>query len=327
MASPDPEQAAISTAPPPGGDHRRVDVAIHSALEAMNRELDRAAMERFLDSRNRGPGSLLAAWELTQDIRYLREAAASHPDVPAVQLAMVLHPDTSAEERRTWLEKLGTSDPHNAFPDMLAAADAFAAGNTQAAIDLIQTAAEKSALDHFGRNMILEREDLLRSLGFDPLSASLRAFLSPNTAFQISHRLHPMIRGFAAAMEQQTKSGNRESAEETISAGLSLFRRLQDPETAHYIITNMMGMAGESALLNHLPPDQVIPGDIVTVAERQKELQGYREEFRRLLPLSTQLNFMEPEFIETYVERAKSFGEIEAMRWAEPILESRKPGE
>ena len=69
--------------------------------------------KRWLESRGRDSGSLIAAWDITGEEALLLEAAEKFPNDPRVCLSMIQHADNDPEAALPWIERLIAAEPDN----------------------------------------------------------------------------------------------------------------------------------------------------------------------------------------------------------------------
>lgn len=76
--------------------------------------LSRDEAEAFIALNKTNAASLLAAYRVTHDLEYLRQAAIKYPTDPAVLLRAITH-DAFPEARREWINRFKNADPSNAL--------------------------------------------------------------------------------------------------------------------------------------------------------------------------------------------------------------------
>ena len=87
-------------------------------------QLPREQIEAYVRQSHRNVESLLAAYRVSNDPAYLREAATNSPTDPAVQFAVIAS-KLFPEEQRKWIEGFKASSPENALPWYFSALDYF----------------------------------------------------------------------------------------------------------------------------------------------------------------------------------------------------------
>ena len=112
--------ATVATNPP---DARSPYERVTEFLDS-HRELSREQIEAYLRQNHRNVESLLAAFQVSHDPAYLREAATNAPNEPVVQFAVIAN-DIFPDEQRKWIDAFKASSPDNALPWYLSAQDYF----------------------------------------------------------------------------------------------------------------------------------------------------------------------------------------------------------
>jgi hypothetical protein len=95
-------------------------------------KVSREVINAFLESRGRTALSLIVAWQESENVDLLNEAAERFPNEPRVQMAM-LATDLTDEQRALWIARLKAGAPDNALANYYAAADHFRQKNGEAA--------------------------------------------------------------------------------------------------------------------------------------------------------------------------------------------------
>lgn len=86
--------------------------------------LSRKEIEAYLQQNKRNAESLLAAYRISHDPSYLREAATNFPNAPFVQFVVVAD-KVFPEEQRQWIDAFKASSPDNALAWYFSALDYF----------------------------------------------------------------------------------------------------------------------------------------------------------------------------------------------------------
>jgi hypothetical protein len=87
-------------------------------------QLPREQIEAYLLQNHRNVESLLAAFQVSYDQAYLREAATNAPTDPAVQCAVLAH-KVFPDEQRKWIDAFKASSPDNSLPFYFSAQEYF----------------------------------------------------------------------------------------------------------------------------------------------------------------------------------------------------------
>ena len=105
-------------------------------------------IEKYLGEHGRTAANLLAAFQASNDDRYLKEAAAAFPEDPQVQF-LVIARNALPGERSKWIAAFQQSSPENRMGNFFAAFDGFKNGQPEAALQQMVAAAGKSSYDDF----------------------------------------------------------------------------------------------------------------------------------------------------------------------------------
>jgi hypothetical protein len=165
---------------------------------------------------------------------------------------------------------------------------------------------------------LLEAEDLCRATGRSPRESLIVAMSGVVSDFlpELS-ALKQVANGTADLQKQQLAAGNVESAGSLAEMSLALADRLRDGDSGKFLIRHLVGNAIEAIALGNLEPNTAydfLQGK--TPAQRLEELRQQRTEIKQLSReyLAVFPTLSEAELI-NYSQRAKTDGELEAMRW------------
>lgn len=281
-------------------------------------------IEEYLTQHRRSAASLLAAFHAshdganqTGDTQYLKEAAASFPQDPRVQLAVLTH-DVFPEVRRKWLDAFKASSPGNSLANYLSAREYFKNRQSAAALQELQEASAKVEYADFAMESYLGAEEIFRELGRTPLEANTAAMtaVSEDLLPQLSN-LKEIAREIVAAPERYAGSGDAVSIQNLSPIGLQLADRLTRGEGGRFLVSRLTGEAVETTILKSLDPAahyDFLGGQ--TIAQRLEGLRQQRQDVRALMQgFQSAFLGMSPDERVSYVERVKVYGEVPAMRW------------
>ena len=129
--------------PPP------TNLLAHLLKDGQELRLSPKQLDAYLGRNGRSAESLLAAYRLTGDAGFLREAEEKSPEDPRVAY-VALFTSESPETRRQWLDSFKQSAPDNALANYLSALDHFKAGQTDEAVQDLMDAAGKAKFHEYG---------------------------------------------------------------------------------------------------------------------------------------------------------------------------------
>ncbi len=103
-------------------------------------------LEAYLKDNRRSRASLLAAYRLTDDPVFLKEAMQRFPNDPQVGFRAALDPGLPSDERQQWLDAFEKSAPNNGLANYLSANNYFNSGQTDKAVQELIAASGKPQL-------------------------------------------------------------------------------------------------------------------------------------------------------------------------------------
>ena len=293
--------------------------------EAGYERLPRAKVETWLAKHHRDAMSLLTAFRALDDTNYLNEAATNFPNNPQVELAVLTHDEFPAD-RRKWLDLFKASSPSNSLANYLSAQDYFQNGNTDAAVQELLAATGKSQFDTYITENRLDSESLYSSSGDSPGKTATLAMadMAREDLPQLAS-FKRLAHGIRDAQQQYLNSGDAGSAANLAQMGMQFGNQIESGDSGKYLINQFVGMAVESIALQQLNPNtsyDFLGGKTpvqVTQENKQQTLAMAQtgQAFYVIRPSLTD------DEIAGYYERAKIYGEIEAMKWA---IQQRPPG-
>jgi hypothetical protein len=288
-------------------------------------KLPREKVEAWLAKHHRDAMSLLAAFRALNDTNYLNEAAANFPNNPQVELA-VLARDEFPADRRKWLDLFKASSPSNSLANYLSAQDYLENSNTDAAVQELLAATGETQFDNYAAASELGIEALAQFCGKSPgeanriaLAGTVQESLPELAAFK---RLALNIENL---QEQEAAAGDTASVQNLAQIGMALGNRLIDGGSGNFIINQLVGIADERIVLSQLDPNTgydflggKTPNQVSQELGQEKKSYGQViRNFEAIYPKMTE------DEIVNYVERSRSYGEIDAMKWA---IQQHPPG-
>jgi hypothetical protein len=281
--------------------------------------LDPAVVERYLERHKRSAQSLLGAYRTTQNLEFLKEAAARYPDDPMIQMA-VLRQNLFPEQRREWLERLKRSAPDNSLVAYLSAHERFAAKDFAGALADLGEATKRPQFNPYLLESMQNVQELLVAGGRPPILAGAESMFSAD----MGHlgRVKQLSTELVQLCQQYQTAGDAESAGAVAYMGLMLAARLNGSREGQFIVDKLVGIAIENQVWSLFDPtaNSHYPG--VSVQARRDELTRQRDALKSLTAdfPPTLLGCSDDEII-AYLDRVKVLGEVEALRW----LKSKQP--
>jgi hypothetical protein len=280
-------------------------------------KIPREKVEAWLAKHNRNATSLLAAFRALNDTNYLNEAATNFPNDPHVELA-VLARDEFPADRRKWLDLLKASSPSNSLANYFSAQDYFKNGNTDAAVNELLAASDKTQFDNHATETRLDAEELYLDSGKSLTEATTYALgdMAGEDLPELA-TIKRVDQGIADLMQQKLTAGDADSAANLAQTGMIIADKLNSGDSGKYLINQLVGMATEAIVLQHLDQntaydflDGQTPGQVLQMLKQQKA--AFRElsaNFQAAYPSMTEAE------LNNYSQRSQIYGEIDAMRW------------
>jgi len=269
-------------------------------------------VQSYLEENHRSVGSLLAAFQATDDRTILREAMEKYPSDPRLDYVAWFRSE-SPVERRQWLDAFKQSAPDNALANYLSARDYFKSGqNDQAVQELI--AAGTKPIQDYSLDFVQNSEEAYRAAGYSEAEAkmiSTSTLLLPQLAEfkQVSQSLVNLANAYR-------QSGDTASAEAALQMATSLGQRLDDPGS-RTIIQSLVGIAIQRIVLNSMDPSgvyadsgQTVQSQIDALSQRRESIRTLTQQVGKVLPTMSEQDLI------SYFDRMKIFGEQAAIRWA-----------
>ena len=280
---------------------------------------DPAGFENYIERHDHSLEAYLAAIHLSSDpVRHIAAAAERFPDDPRIHYLILGH-NAFPEDRDKWIERFKKSAPDSAIASIFSARAKFAAGDREAAIEQLELAARQGGLEEFTKGSLMASDAALIEFGFTPLEAKLRG-----TFRQTALVLGGYQKTFKDLREATKETNDPAEKLELASLGVALSNQFSQGEANTNLINRLVGISGETMFLRDLDPDLESPNFSGTPAELLEQLEAERKEIREFTltaddddgQLGVLQNLNEAE-MEHYLDRVRSVGELEALRWAE----------
>lgn len=275
--------------------------------------LTREQVEPFLEKNGRSVEALLGALRASGDLDLLKEAKEKFPNDPRVQFAAAFKTGDAAE-RRQWLEKFKESAGDNALPNYLLATEHFKAGDAELGLKEIVAANGKSTFENYMMDFVQNTEEAYRTGGYSDVNAKTAAL-----GGALLPELAELKRAGAELVDLATKyrqAGDPNSAQTVMELAMNLAHRLDgSPQTT--IIQDLVGIAIERKVLDAMNPSapygdtsRTVQQQIDALMQRRTDIRELTKTFDAVLP-----NLSESD-ISHYLDRIKTYGSIEATKWA-----------
>jgi tetratricopeptide (TPR) repeat protein len=309
------EHAASGTskagARPPGRHEPRPD-----RERAAGKEIGAADLERWLAGFKGSPRTIAEANAtvglLNHNADLIRKAIEMDPDNPLLLYLGAVRRDFSDEERLLLAEAFFKQDSDNSMAAYLYAAQLLKSGDTEKAIEILGSATERRSMNDHNARMGEMFEEAFAGAG---MSRDMAKLLS------IANLSLPYLRDFLSfsdSLNEMAKTLPPEKAAEINSLNATMGSRVSQRTEPGTLLNHLAGLFLEEKTLAGLPDDAPSPYQGLTVAEAREsitiERDRLKESMKRLPEIETLLPG-NPELTNGYVERFRTLGEAEALKW------------
>jgi len=273
-------------------------------------ELPREQIEAYLRQNHRNVESLLAAFQVSRDPSYLREAATNAPMDPAVQFAVIAN-KVFPDEQRKWIDAFKASSPENALAWYFSASDYFKSRLPEQAIPELTQATRRQFYGDYAAQTTQAVEEIYDSAGWPALAAKAWA---PSAA---SRPYLTMLKDLASetvqSQQQYVSQGDANSASSMASMGMVLGDQLRRAGGA---IDVLVGIAIEKKILGQLDPAGNYDFLGRPVSEALADMERQKDTIRDALQVRDQVRpTLNESELNNYWDREKLYGEAYALRW------------
>jgi hypothetical protein len=281
-----------------------------------HQEFPRETIEAYLRQNHRNLESLLAAFRVSRDPAYLREAATNAPNDPAVQFAVIAN-KVFPDDQRKWIDAFKASSPDNALAWYFSASDYFKSNQPEQAIQELTQATRRQLYGHYAVQTGQAVEEMGDLAGWPALAAKAMANGTAGSPYLTV--LKDLANQTLQTQQQYLSQGNTGSATSMASLGMALGDQLRNAAAP---IDELVGIATEKKILAQLDPAGTYDflgrpvSDVLAELDQQK--QAIRDALQTRDQVRPTLNEGE---LNDYWEREKLYGEMYALRW----LQSKYP--
>jgi hypothetical protein len=276
-------------------------------------KLSAEQIQAFLARNRQNADSLLAAFNVTADPEFLREAARRYPS-NAFVLAAALGNDISPAQRREWIDRFKQVSSENPLPNYLSASDYLQKQQPQQALQEIADASAKRGFNDYTVDRMQGLEELYLSSGYSTAEAKALATMS------VQEPALPVLRNLAndlSTMERQyAATGDSASVAAIARLGLGLAANVTGAG-ARSLGTQLLGASLERDFLTGLDPGGAYDFLQQPIGERLAQLRADRNAVLEDSKLAN--NWLatanEPQLV-SYFDRMKLYGEAAALQWA-----------
>ena len=274
-----PMQVTTPPAPSPTEDLHSTNLIARLLKDGHAPKLTRDKVEPYLKENQRSAGSLVAAFRVTGDMAFLKEAEEKFPNDPRVAFAAAFNSD-SPEERRQWLDAFKQSAPDNALANYLSALDYFKAGQTDQAVQELIAASDKPQCQDYSLEYIQDDEEAYLAAGHSVAEAKALAAeeLQRPQLGQVKQLGHDIV-DLATSYRQ---AGDEASAQAALQMATNVGHRYEDASHKDYVINDSLGVAVEFYALEVMDPNSSYGDNGQTVQDRINQLWQLQDARREL---------------------------------------------
>lgn len=260
-------------------------------------------IDHYLEAQHRSAGSLLAAFRLSKDQAFLREAMEKFPNNPQVLLASLqLFGDPA--KRLEMLEKLKLADPDNGLADCLSARSLFDLGKNDEAFASLSQFAGKPIRDY----TVLSSQDVEEAYlaaGFSPIEAKTISLYQSSKSLVLEMRA--VADGLKKMRENHQSAGDDEAVQSSRDIQLQMAREAQN---GGFLVDSLIAISIEKRVFKEIDT----PEARARMEEMELQKNSMTEGTNRVSALMENAYVPESDWL-LYFDRAKLFGEKAANDW------------
>lgn len=264
-----------------------------------------ADVERFLAKHGTTANNLVAAFEATDDTKWLEKALELFPNAPIVLLSALSRSEAEKDERFAgWLERLKRADGKNPLP-WIYSAKLFAERNDpRGVMEELKAAQERPGFYTYSNERISAAQLLYEDMGLGKLEAELVGMFSMKvpwlqTALRVSKSLE---------VAKKAEGADASFVQEATAMQYGLGKMFQTPEASRLMISQLVASAMEKQGMASLPEEDQV--------RRNAALQALRDEIKdSATTLETMLKAHDSTLFAGYVRKVRTEGELSAFRW------------
>ncbi len=267
-------------------------------------ELTRHEIDDYLTAQRRTACSLLAAYQLSKDEAYLKEALAKFPNSPQVLLC-ALRITQDPAQRLEALEAFKRADPGNGIGNCLAARALLDLGrNDEALAELLQSRGKP--IQDFTMNSCQDTEEAYLTAGFSPTEAKMVSlFNAPRP--ELMQLNGAFIKKLDALRAGYATSGDAAALQSVRDVQVEIGSQLQeDPD----VVGNLLGILNEKNALKGMDDPESV-ARMEEIEQQKKSLVADAMKVRTMMENST----VPDDEWRLYFDRFKLFGEKAANEW------------
>ena len=285
-------------------------------IDTHDRRLSAAQIEAYLQRNHRNAESLLAAFQVSLDAAYLREAATNFPGYPAVQFAVIAN-HVFPDDQRKWIDAFKSSSPDNGLAWYFSALNYFSGNQPDQAAQELAQATRRQLFSDYGSQTVQAVEEMYDSAGWPDLAAMAVAPGTTEGASPYVNMLKQLANDTLQCQQQDLTQGNTDGANTMAAVSMTLGQELRQASSP---IAELVGIGIEKKLLSQLDPAANYDFLGQSVASLLSDLDQQKNSIKTVMQNRDQVRPTLGEADLTgYWEREKMYGEIYAMQWLQSI--------
>ncbi len=272
-------------------------------------------VESYLKASGRRASSLLAAYRTSGDPALLNEAMEKYPNDPQVAFEAIFNKDLPPEQKRQWLKVFQQSAPDNALANYLSAREYFNAGQTDQAVQELNTASGKQQLQNYTEDRWIEDETAYLSAGYSAAEAKYLA--TSELALPQLAPLKQLGQDLVDLAKAYSQSGDQTSAQAALQMAMNLGERYVPASAGDALISQLVGLVIQRNALNAMDPKSPYGADGQTVQDRLNQVEQQRAMLKELGQQAASLlekTKSDQDWI-NYIDRWMIFGDFHAAQW------------
>ena len=270
-------------------------------------------VQAFLMKNATNAESLLAAFNVSGDKEFLREAVRRSPDSPFVLAAALAH-DALPDQRRELIDRFKELAPDNPLANYLSARDHLKNQQPDLAFRELTEAASKNGFHDFTIERIQGLEDIYLDAGYT--AAEAKALAMAGVQLKSIVQVGQLGRDISALQQQYAAAGYAPGAETLARIGLTLAADLTQG-TGNTFIGQMTGFRVERELLRALDANATYDFIPQPINERLAHIEAQERSIREACQFFDQwMRTANEGQLISFFDRLKLYGEPAAVTWA-----------
>jgi hypothetical protein len=271
-----------------------------------------AEVERFLAKHHRDGPSLIAAFSMLDDPRYLKEAIEKAPELPEVALVALALGAGGPDEG--WIQRLRSSDPDNSLVQFLSSYEALTRQDGTMAFEAMKKAQTLPEFDDYSGERMRLIEEAYLDAGYSQEKASALAAKSPDP----TDALLPKYLKYAELVSSHL-SNYRNRPEEVdwmLQAALKLGDELMKEREGKSLFIQAGGALYEQALYEGILESAPFPSLAKppgTLAAEALDYKGQLVALKKAFNSANWLNNQSDEAVVGFFKQKREQGELAAL--------------